>query len=214
MAGMLTEGVSQAPPSSGPAPQSPPPADPSAGISPSGGAPGSGQPPGEQDFEKLRDEAVQLVYGERFDQLIKMFETNGAEKFPRSMGIAINTAISEVEKKNGDIGPEMAARIGMDLMLKLLEDMITKGVVPDVTGQQINEVMPAAMVMYADSHPNVSKEDVQAVMKEVQGGLQQSKGGAQQPGPAPDRSKIPHFPVRWFRQRWPVRNRRPGGPES
>jgi hypothetical protein len=184
MPGMLSE-ATQAPPSSGPVSQTPPPTDPGAGNSPSGGAAGPGQPEGSQDFETMRDEAIQLVYGERFDQLIKMFETNGAEKFPRSMGIAINTAISELEKKHGVVGPEMAAKIGSDLMVKLLEDIVAEKVVPDVTLEQIQDVLPAALVMYADSHPNVSKEDVQAVMKSVQGGLEPAKGGAQPAGAGP-----------------------------
>jgi hypothetical protein len=188
MPGMLTEGMPPGQPSSGPVPQPPPLADPGAGSSPGESAPGSGQPPGGQDFETLRDEAIQLVYGDRFDQLIKMFQNNGAEKFPRSMGIAINTAISELEKTHGDIGPEMAARVGMDLMVKLLEDTVAGGVVPGVTQEQISEVLPAALMMYGDSHPNVAKEDLQAVMQEVQGGLAQAKGAAgapQSPGSAP-----------------------------
>jgi hypothetical protein len=188
MPGMLTEGMPQGQPSSGPVPQPPPLADPGAGISSGGSAPGSGQPPVGQDFETLRDEAIQLVYGDRFDQLIKMFQNNGPEKFPRSMGIAINTAITELEKTHGDIGPEMAARVGSDLMVKLLEDVITNDVVPDVTPEQIKEVMPAALVLYADSHPNVSKEDVQQVMQNVQSGLSEVKGAAgapQGPGSAP-----------------------------
>lgn len=190
MPGMLSEAQAPAAPpapqSSGPVSQTPPLADPGAGNSPGEGAAGSGQPPelGGEEFQKLRDEAIQLVYGDRFDQLIKMFQTNGAEKFPRSMAITINTAITELESKNGPIDPAMAAEIGMDLMIKLLEDIVAGGVVPDVTLEQVKEVLPAMLVMYADSHPDVSKQDVQQVMRDVQAGLPQGGGALAGAGPA------------------------------
>ena len=181
MAGMLTQAQNQ-PPSSGPDPQTPPPTSPGAGLPPSGGATGPGQP---QDVQALKDQAIQLVYGERFDQLIQMFQTNGPENFPRSMAVAVNTAITELEKKNGPIDPVAAAEVGMDLMMKLLEDIITGGVLPDTPLEKVQEAFPAILVMYADSHPNVSKEDIQQLVKDVQSGMQQAKGGAQQTGSEP-----------------------------
>lgn len=177
MPGMMTEAQNTPPPSSGPVSQTPPPASPSAGVSSGAGAAGPGQP----DIETLKDAATQLVYGERFDQLITMFQTNGAEKFPRSMGIAVNTAISELEKQFGPIGPELAAEVGMDLMMKLMEDVITGKVLPDVSLEQTQEALPAILMMYADSHPEVSKEDVQQLVMEIENGVKQAKGGDQQP---------------------------------
>ena len=117
MPGMLEQGMApQQPPqeplpqpSSGPPAQTPPPPLPQGD---SGGAPGPGHPaqaaperePNPEDFETLRDQAIKLVYGERFDQLIQMFQTNGPEKFARSMAIAVNTPITELEKQ-GPIDP-------------------------------------------------------------------------------------------------------------
>ena len=175
--GMMDQGIQGAPeeqiqPSSGPVAQTPP-----AEASPRGGVPGPEHSQQGGSFEELRDKAIQLVYGERFDQMIKMFQTNGAEKFPRSMAITINTALSELEKQ-GDIGVENAARIGMDLMMKLLEDIITNEVVPGVRLEQVQEVLPATLQIYADSHPEVTQQDIQAIVQEVQA----SAGGAQQSG--------------------------------
>ena len=155
------------PPSSGP--QMAP--TPSAAASPQGGAPGSEQPMQGGDVKQLSDKAIQLVYGDRFDELIKMFQTNGAEKFPRSMAVTINTALSDLEKA-GPIPIEAVAQIGMDLMMKLLEDMIKGGVVPDVTADQMNQSLPATLQMYADSHPDVTQEDIQMVLQEAQKGVQ------------------------------------------
>jgi hypothetical protein len=178
---MLTETPQ---PSSGPS-VTPPAVSPGAGDSPSGEAQGSGHPQA-QDTQALKDQAIQLVYGERFDQLIEMFQKNGPDKFARSMAIAVNTAISEIEK-GGEIGPEAAAEVGSDLFAKLLEDMLVRPteemgpVVEGVTAEQLQEVMPAILVMYADSHPNVSKTDIQAVMAEVDSGVKASQGTNQTP---------------------------------
>ena len=189
MPGMLTENV----PSSGPS-ATPPAASPGAGDSPTGEAQGSEHPQA-QDTQALKDQAIQLVYGERFDQLIKMFQTNGPDKFARSMAIAVNTAISEIEK-NGEIGPEAAAEVGADLFGKLLEDMLVRPteemapVVEGVTAEQLQEVMPAILVMYADSHPNVSKTDIQAVMAEVDSGVKAAQGGESAPAQAPPDANV------------------------
>lgn len=181
MPGMLGQGSQGAPepqmqPSSGPVEQTPP-----AEIPPDqSGAAGSEHSQSQASFEELRDQAVKLIYGDRFDAMIKMFQTNGPDKFARSMAVTINTVLKELEAQ-GDIGLDNAARVGMDIMMKLLEDMITGGVVPDVKLDQVQQVLPATLQIYADSHPEVTQEDIQAIVTEVQQGLQK-EGGAQQSG--------------------------------
>ena len=153
-------------PSSGPVEQAPP-----TGSSPTGTAIGPGQPP-EQQFQELSDQAVMMVYNDRFPQLIKMFETNGAERFGRSMAVAVNTVLTELEKQS-PMDPEMAANVGMDIYMKLLEDIITGGIVPDVTLEQVQSALPQALEMYQQSHPGITPEDVQTVMQSAQ----QAAGG-------------------------------------
>lgn len=188
MPGMLSQAQ---PPSSGPGPQTPQAGGaPGAGAAPPAGlAAGPGQPQGGTDasFEELRDQGVQRLYGDNFDKLIQMFERNGAEQFPRSMAVAVNGTLDFLESKHGPLPPEMAAEVGMDVMMKLLEDMIGGGVVPDVTLEQVQQAFPAILTMYADSHPNVSKQDVQQLVAEVQKGVIQAEGGA----PAPDGAPAP-----------------------
>lgn len=166
MAGMLQEGQA---PSSGPVAQTPP----SPGGNPLGEASGPERsaPTNPQDFESLRDQAIQLVYGERFDQLIEMFQTNGAENFPRSMAIAVNTAISEIEKQ-GKMDYQMATRVGLEIYMRLLADIVGEGVVEGLTAEKIAEALPATLLMYADSHPEVTKEDIQGVVLAAQQGIE------------------------------------------
>ena len=189
MPGMLPELPNTAPPSSGPGPQTPPTESPNAGNPPLDGASGPGQPPARnEDPQALTDQATKIIYGDRFDKLVEMFQTNGPEKFARSMAIAVNTAITEIEK-DGPISPEAAVKLGSDVFEMLLEDMAVEPdqgmppVVPEVSGEQLAEVLPAILVMYGESHPEVSKEDLQAVMKEVTSGVQSMMEG----GPPPER---------------------------
>ena len=185
MPGMLEQGTApQQPvpqPSSGPTAQTPP--SPMPQGTP-GGAPGPEhpaqaappqEPASQEEFEKLRDQAIQLVYGERFDQLVEMFQTNGPEKFARSMAVAVNTPISELEKQ-GPLDPVTATKVGLAIYMRLLEDMIGGGVVEGVTADQVSESLPATLVMYADSHPDVSKEDIQKVVISAQQGVKQVEG--------------------------------------
>ena len=129
--------------------------------------------------------AVKRLYGDNFDQMIKMFETNGAENFPRSVATVINSAIDYLEQQQGGLALEQAAEVGMDLMMKVLEDVISEKVVPDVTLEQVQQVLPATLVMYADARPDVSKEDVQAVMQEIQAGVAAQEGGEAPPEAMP-----------------------------
>ncbi len=186
MPGMLEQGMAQQPtpqPSSGPV-QTPP--SPMPQGTP-GGAPGPGHPAQEaapqQDFETLRDQAIQLVYGERFDQLVKMFQTNGPEKFARSMAIAVNTPITELEKQ-GPIDHETATKIGMAIYMRLLEDMIGGKVVEGVTAEQVSESLPAILIMYSDSHPEVTKEDIQQVVMSAQKGVLKDQAPTETGDPA------------------------------
>ena len=231
MPGMLKQAQNPNP-SSGPGPQTPPVGNPGAGTPLPSSASGPGQPPpqggqavdpaagpaqaptkanDEAIFTKLRDEAVQRMYGENFDELIQMFQTNGAANFPRSMAIAVNSALEFLTNQyNPERGPAdhaLAARIGMDLMFKLLEDIIGGGVLPDVTLEQVQQSFPAILMMYSDAHDDVTKQDVQDLVREVHMGLQQqgelpadgAPPGAQPgpemlstgPGPEPSGSPVP-----------------------
>jgi len=195
MPGMLSE--AQATPSSGPGPQTPPTESPGAGTPPLDGASGPGQPAAPPEamatasFEELRDQGIQRLYGDNFDQMIAMFETNGAANFPKSMAVAVNSTIEYLEQENGKLAPEQAAEVGMDVMMKLLEDIIGNGVVPDVTLEQVQQAFPAILVMYADARPEVSKQDVQQLVEEVQKGVATQQGGGMPPGAAPPDPNAP-----------------------
>lgn len=184
MPGMLQEGQI---PSSGPSSQTPP----SQGGNPLGEAAGPERsaPTNPQDFESLRDQAIQLVYGERFDQLIEMFQTNGAENFPRSMAIAVNTAITELEKQ-GKMDYQMATRVGLEIYMRLLADMVGEGVVEGLTPEKISEALPATLIMYADSHPEVTKEDIQGVVLAAQQGIEEQGAEARHVPEIDDASTI------------------------
>ena len=188
MAGMMTEALQgQQQPSPGPGMQTPPAGPPAGSAGPTPGQPEQ-MPPEEQaadgseqqsknrpthkstvEYPQLQDEAIQIVYGDRFDQLIQMFQKNGPDKFARSVAITVNTAIDELEKRHGLIGPENSAKVGMAIYVRILEDMLTgdNPVLSDVPMQQIQETLPATLYMYQESRQDVSKEDMQNVMIRV-----------------------------------------------
>ena len=198
MPGMLSEAQNAPTPSSGPGPQTPPTESPGAGTPPLDGATGPGQPPSAPaeggmppeggpvpSFEELRDQGIQRLYGENFDGLIEMFETNGAPNFAKSMAIAVNSTIEYLETEHGKLPVDSAAEVGMDVMMKLLEDIIGGGVVPDVTLEQVQQAFPAILVMYVDSRPEITKQDIQELVQEVGRGVAEHEGGGAPPGAMP-----------------------------
>lgn len=217
MPGMLSE-AQNTQPSSGPGPQTPPAGNPGAGTPLPGSAGGPGQPapqgkpeapdsrtPGPNDPQKveaLKAQAVQRLYGENFDGMIEMFQTNGPENFAKSMAIAVNSTLEFLENQHGMVNHKMAAEVGMDVMMKLLEDVIAGGILPDVKLEQVQQAIPAILVMYADSHPDVGKEDIQQLMAYVESEVMAQEGGAAPapgpnaplstgPGPEPSGSPVP-----------------------
>lgn len=203
MAGMLTQAQN---PSSGSGPLTPPTDSPGAGIPPVGSAaPGSEQPmEAEQagqmpNAEDLTREATVTLYGDNFDNMMEMFESNGPEGFAQSTGRAVNSAIDGLEQEYGPLPVETAAEVGMNLILKLVEDMVVKGLMPDVSMEQVQDSIPAALMMYADTRPDITREDIQAVIAEI---ANQSQGGGEGgadpnaplstgPGPEPSGSPVP-----------------------
>ncbi len=200
MAGMLEQAQQ---PSSGPGPLTPPTDSPGAGNPPIGGAvPGSEQPSGAGPMPSPDDmlaEAMIRIYDGNFDQMLEMFRSNGPEGFARSMGVTVNSGIDFLEEKYGPIGHENAAKVGAEIFFRLLHDMIVRKLMPDVPMEQVQDALPAVMVMYADARPDVSKQDIQQVMQMVQEG---AGGGAAPeadpnaplstgPGPEPSGSPVP-----------------------
>jgi hypothetical protein len=137
-----------------------------------------GKAPLPEQFEKIKEQAITFMYDEKFDQMIKMFQQNGAEGFPRSVAVAINGAISKT-KKVIPFDHKMAAVLGMDLFMIIIEDMATgtmdgQPVVPNLGMEHIQAALPATLKMYADSNPDVTDEVMQELLTEIK-----AKGGMQ-----------------------------------
>jgi len=122
------------------------------------------EPGGSADVGEIEKRAFKYAYGEKFDTLLAMFKENGAENFAKSMAVAVNGAL----KNAGEMTHEQAAEVGMKLYLALLEDIITSDVVPGITAEQVSQALPMTLRMYAESHPDVSEQDMQALMTEIE----------------------------------------------
>jgi hypothetical protein len=117
-----------------------------------------------ETVKKYEDRAVEILYSERFDPMIKMFETNGAPRFANSMATALNTVISEMEKE-GPIPPLIAAAVMLKVFHLLLEDLsVSTNTVEGVTEEAYAQSLIMTIDMYAASHKDtVTPDDVQAM---------------------------------------------------
>ena len=134
------------------------------------GPPKAGSLP--EKFEGIKSKAISFMYGKKFKALIKMFQDSGAEGFPRSVAVAVNGAINHV-KESEDIDHRMSAVLGMDLYLKVVEDMATGEVggmpiLDDLTMEQVQNSLTETIKMYAESNEDVTEQDMQALLQEIQ----------------------------------------------
>lgn len=124
-----------------------------------------------EKFEGLKEKAIGFMYDEKFDAMIKMFKQNGAGGFPRSVAVAINGAIAKV-KESEKIDHRMATVLGMDLYMKIIEDMATgqmegQPVVPGLTLEHIQAALPETIKMYGESNPDLTDETMQQLFQEI-----------------------------------------------
>jgi len=115
----------------------------------------------------LLKQGVALLYDDRFDALIKMFKTSGAAGFPNAMATAINTVLEKLEQA-GPVPADMAAVVGMKLFFMLLEDLVKGNVLPSVDADGIQQAIGETIKLYAQSHPDVTDEDMQSFTAELQ----------------------------------------------
>ena len=136
------------------------------------GGQGQPAPAGPQvDYEAARKAAVEHIYGDKFESMLKVFEANGPEGFPHAMATVINGALQAA----GNMGHEDAARLGMELFQMMLLDVVKGGVAQGVTMDQINAALPATIKMYAESHNDITDQDMANFTDAIQ---QKMRGGA------------------------------------
>lgn len=102
--------------------------------------------------EKLLKAAITLLYDEHFEAMVKMFKQYGDEKFPDAMAIAINGTLDRLEKDVGELTTEEAAQVGVGLFEALLEDMLTGGVVSQVTPQAAAQTIQKTIAMWVQKN--------------------------------------------------------------
>lgn len=114
---------------------------------------------------------IDILFNERFDKLVNMFKANGVEGFPQAMATAINSTLRQIEGEAG-MDPVIAAAVGSKLFVALLETMVDKSmggeeVLPKLEVPVIQEAFKRTLDMYAQSHPEVSEQDVAAVGQQL-----------------------------------------------
>lgn len=158
--GMLQDNAQR--PSSGPVANTPP------GSSSSTGFAAGSEQLNSPEFKQLRNKGIEFLYSDRFEPMLKMFRTNGADGFPRSMAIAVNTTIKEMEKA-GPVSPQLMTEAWADIFMTLLEDIVlADDVLPGLSVEQVSRALPAVMEMYEKSHPEIKPGTMQKVLDNLQ----------------------------------------------
>lgn len=130
------------------------------------------------EVEAFYQQGIELLFSERLEKMVNMFEVSGVEGFPDAMATAINTVLEAIEQQQGQpMAPEIAAAVGTRLFLKLLEKLYAFGFLPKLPIEAVGDAFSKALRMYAETHPqSVAPGDVE----KLGAMLQQQAGGGDQ----------------------------------
>jgi len=142
-----------------------------------------------EEVKPLMKYAIEMLYGENFENLIQMFQQGGNQTFAVSMSTAINGVLDRLEKEFGELPQQAAAEIGVKLFEILLEDMAAGGVINgDELGQQeIIQTIQLTLTNWAEKHPGKFNEQEFA---QGMGQMAQQMGAEPQAQAAPEQGGI------------------------
>lgn len=130
------------------------------------------------DVQGLIKKAIQLLYGDNFEAMVKMFQQHGKGGFPQAMAMAVNGVLDRLEKDQGNkLDAETAAQVGVAVFEALLQDLAEGGVLPDIDKNSVLQAIEAILQMWAKSHPDqANPEDMKATIQQM--AQQMSQAGA------------------------------------
>lgn len=100
--------------------------------------------------------AVELVYGEGFEELVQMFEASGPQGFAQAMSTAINGVLERLAKEFGELPTELIAEVGLKLFESLLEDLVAGGVIDPtaLNGDSIMQTITQTLSSWGRKNPD------------------------------------------------------------
>jgi hypothetical protein len=140
--------------------------------------------------------AVQIVYGEGFERIVKLFKDGGGAQFPTNMAGLINSLIERIEKEiDGEIPNEAVAEFAVKMFELLIEDLVNGGVVNgnEIDNNTIISTIQKTLQMWVQRHPGEfdSRGFQESLAKELDQQNQQLKTQQMNMAPAPEEGAQP-----------------------
>lgn len=115
--------------------------------------------------------AIETVYGEGFEQVVEMFSRPGG--FAIAMSTVVLGVLQKLEQEVGEpLDAETAAQVGGRVMLMLMEDLTTGGVLQGVGQEEIVTAVQMIMAKWVRDHRDqLDPEEAAEALRELHGVL-------------------------------------------
>lgn len=102
-------------------------------------------------YEELVRQAIQILYGQSFEQAAQLFQQAGPDNFPHAMALVIVTVLDKLEEQAGEIEDDMLMAIGEEVLLTLSEDLASAGIAaPD--DEMLQEAVAISIASWLQKH--------------------------------------------------------------
>jgi hypothetical protein len=123
--------------------------------------------------EDLIDQAKGLLYGDNFENMMKLFQTGGPQGFANAMATVVVGTLERLEADNGEQTNETLLMVAIGIVAMLATDL-ANGRVMEVDSDQVQLAIQASIGMWMKR--NQDRVDIEGMQQEIAQGVQQGEG--------------------------------------
>jgi hypothetical protein len=123
--------------------------------------------------EDLIDQAKSLLYGDNFENMMKLFQTGGPQGFASSMATVVVGTLDRLEADNGEQDNETLLAVAVGIIAMVATDL-ANGRVMEVDSDQVQLAIQASIGMWMKGHQD--RVDIEGMQEEIAQGVLQGEG--------------------------------------
>lgn len=127
----------------------------------------------EAAVEELIQQAKALLYGEHFERMMKVFETNGQQMFPNAMATVVVGILDRLEADNGTQTNATLLMVAIGIIAMISTDLVN-GKMMQLSADDVQLAVQATVGAWLRQHKD--RADIEGMQQEVAEGAMQGEG--------------------------------------
>lgn len=123
--------------------------------------------------EELIQQAKALLYGDNFERMMKVFETNGQRAFPNAMATVVVGTLDRLEADNGTQANATLLMVAIGIVAMLSTDLVN-GKMMQLSSDDVQLAVQATVGAWLRKHKD--RADIDGMQQEVADGVMQGEG--------------------------------------